>query len=324
MEISTVAPAGGAVQDFPPARNRGALTVRELVDAYMAGYTGRDLARVQRLSVWVGLLGERTAADLDADDVADALDTIAKTPSRTYRGRNPDGSPIFVDRGVRSGATVNRYRTALAAVFTWAKRKRLMPRGWTSPVREVPGEPEDNGRLRFLSPEEQGRLLAVARISRFRKLRLLILLAITTGARRSELLGLRFRDLDLEACTASIPVTKNGEPRVLVLTEPVIAELRRTGVGAPDALVFPAARRPEQPARFETAWHCALQAARIEGACFHTLRHTHASMLAQSGASLIEIADSMGHKSMQMVRRYAHLGVDSKRRLVHRVMGGLG
>jgi len=46
---------------------------------------------------------------LDADDVADALASIARTPALSYRGRNPDGSARFVDRGIRSGATVNRY-----------------------------------------------------------------------------------------------------------------------------------------------------------------------------------------------------------------------
>jgi len=198
-----------------------------------------------------------------------------------------------------------------------------MPRGWSSPVRDVHRERESDGRVRFLTPDEQQRLLAVARISRYRKLRLLILMAITTGARRSELTGLRYRDLDLEAGTASLASTKNGEPRVLVLTDAVIAEIKRLGVGQPEALVFAAKHRPELPARFDTAWRLALRAARIENCRFHDLRHTHASMLAQSGASLLEVADSLGHRTMQMTRRYAHLAVESKRKLVRRVLGAL-
>jgi integrase len=321
MNDPTNAPTTGAVLDFPPVRNRGEWTVRDLVDAYMATYTGRDTSRVQRLAVWVELLGDRIAAQLDSDDVGGALEQIARTPALTYR--RTENGPTLVTRGPRSGATINRFRTAFAAVLSWSKYRRLMPRGWASPVREVPAERENPGRLRFLSPDEQKRLLAIARVSRFKKLRLLILMAITTGARRGELLGLRHQDLDLEAGTAALARTKNGESRVLVLTDAVTAEVRRHGSGLPDALLFASKRRPEQPANVHTAWRCALKAAQIEGACFHTLRHTHASMLAQSGASLVEIADSMGHKSMTMVRRYAHLSIDSKRQLVTRVLGAL-
>jgi len=97
--------------------------------------------------------------------------------------------------------------------------KRLTPKGWHHPVRPIKSEQEDNGRVRFLSPEERDRLLAAARISVSPKLYLLILIAITTGARRGELLGLRIRDLDLEAKVATVHTSKNGEPRVLPLTD---------------------------------------------------------------------------------------------------------
>jgi integrase len=63
--------------------------------------------------------------------------------------------------------------------------------------------------------------------------------------------------------------------------------------------------------------------ARIEDFHFHDLRHTTASYLAQAGASLLEIADVLGHRSLDVTRRYSHLTVDSKRNLVMKVLGGV-
>jgi integrase len=135
---------------------------------------------------------------------------------------------------------------------------------------------------------------------------------------------LRWRDVDLEAATALVGRSKNGEPRVLPLTELVVAELRRhAGKHHPDALIF-ARYDPAKPAQFSTAWRRAVEAANIENFRFHDLRHSCASYLAQSGASLLEIADVLGHKQLDVTRRYAHLTVESKRLLVQRVLGRIG
>jgi integrase len=66
-----------------------------------------------------------------------------------------------------------------------------------------------------------------------------------------------------------------------------------------------------------------LKQARIENFRFHDCRHSCASYLAQQGASLVELADVLGHKTMAMVRRYSHLSTDSKTTLVNRVLGNL-
>ncbi|MBV8209932.1 MAG: hypothetical protein JO133_07700 [Burkholderiaceae bacterium] len=93
MEATRKAPAVGDVQDFPPARNRGSFTLRELADACMASYEGRDGSRVQRLQAWCALLGDRVAADWDGDDVADALDAIARSPQSDDQAKGARGAP---------------------------------------------------------------------------------------------------------------------------------------------------------------------------------------------------------------------------------------
>jgi integrase len=291
-------PTRAVVRTLPTASNRGQLTLRETCDAYMAAYTGRDTTRVQRLGFWCQVLGDVRLQALDSDQVADALADLATTPALRPAGRDAAGATIWRERGPRSAATINRYRAALAAVLTWARHKRLTPKGWQHPVRETRAEPENNARARFLSADECERLLKVARISRWAKLRLLILMALTTGARRGELLGLRYGDVDLQAGTATLARTKNGEARVLVLTPAVVTEIKYFGAGAAAELLFASKRRPGRPHNFLSAWQQALKNAHIEGCTFHDLRHTAASRLAQSGASLVELSDFLGHRTM--------------------------
>ena len=74
---------------------------------------------------------------------------------------------------------------------------------------------------------------------------------------------------------------------------------------------------------FDSVWETAIREARIEDFRFHDLRHSCASYLAQNGASLVELADVLGHRTMAMVKRYSHLSTESKARLVRRVFGDL-
>ncbi len=316
-------PVATVMRDLPRTSNRD-WTLRHLADAYMAGYAGRDPGRTHHLIEWCTLIGARRVSELDADRVADTLDQFARTPARRYLGRDKTtGAARWKDLGTRTPATLNRYKCSLSAVFTWAKRKRLLPRGWANPCREIAAEPENNTHVRFLSSDERDRLLKVCRVSAWPKLTLLVLMALTTGARRGELLGLRYRDLDVDAGTAHLATSKNGKPRVLPLTAVVIAEIRRHGTPHPDALVFAGKYRTTQPASIDTVWKTARRDARIENFRFHDLRHSCASYLAQSGASLLEIADVLGHRSLDVTKRYSHLTVDTKRQLVDRVLGSI-
>lgn len=324
METTVCTAAAAVARAFPTAPNRGDLTVREAIDAYLAGYEGRDCTIVSRLSFWAKELGHVRLRELDADLVADALDRLAAGGALRCVGRDSSGRAVLRPVGRRAGATVNRYKASLSAVLTWAMRKRLVPKGWQHPVRSIGAARESDGRVRFLSPQERERLLAAAKISAWPKLYLLVLMALTTGARRGELLGLRYRDLDLERGVASVDRTKNGTPRVLPLTEAVISEIKRHGQGQPDALLFAGKFRPHQPYAIGEAWRRCLRNARIENFRFHDLRHSCASYLAQNGAGLLEIADVLGHKSLRMTQRYAHLTVEHKARLINRVLGGIG
>src|SRR5262249_29704070 len=173
-------------------------------------------------------------------------------------------------------ATVVRYMAALSHAFTIAVREW----GWLddSPMRKVGKPKEPRGRVRFLSDEERTRLLDVCRASNSEYLYPVVVLALSTGARKMELLNLTWRDVDLPRGVITLHNTKNGERRVLPLSGPALAlmhqhsKIRR--IDTP--FVFPR-RDGRKPLDIRSAWETALKHAAIGDFRFHDLRHSAAS-----------------------------------------------
>ncbi len=217
----------------------------------------------------------------------------------------------------RSPATVNRYLAALSKAFSVAVRE------WhwltDNPVRRVSKEREAPGRVRYLSDDERKALLRACKQSALTELHLIVLLALTTGMRRGELLGLRWPDIDLKRSLIVLQKTKNGERRSVPVLGEVATLLRsHAKVRRLDSdLVFAGASG--RPVAFDAAWYAALERAGVEDFRFHDLRHTAASYLAMSGATTPEIAAVLGHKTLAMVKRYAHLSDQHTGALVERM-----
>lgn len=297
------------------------IAMSDLIDLYMAHYAGRDTSRVQRLTWWRVQLGSIALQDVTDDQVHAALEALANQSSRYFAGLDADGRPIYrAKKKPLAPATINRYAATIAAVLTWSIKRRIAPKGYVHPSRAIERRPEHNEKTRFLSDDERQRLLQACKASSWPRLYALVLMALTTGARKGELLGLRWRDVDLVRAEATIATTKNGDPRVLPLVPLVVDELRRFKAGA-GSLVFASTRDPARAFTFEPRFADAMRAAKIRGFRFHDLRHSCASMLAQNGATLLEIADLLGHRQLQVTKRYSHLATGHKAALVNRVLG---
>lgn len=305
-----------------PSRD-GSVTIGRLCDLYMAQYAGRDTTRTQRLTWWRERLGTLRLDELNDDHLHDGIEALAGQASRYFAGKDVDGRPIFkARRKPRSGATINRYTSAISAVVTWAIRRRIAPKGFDHPGRRIELHKESPGKVRFLSDDERVRLLQACKASSWSRLYLLVLLALTTGARKGELLGLRWRDVDTARRVVHVGRSKNGDPKALPLVAAAVEQLEELR-GLPGALVFPSRLRPDRPVAFETRWAEALSQAKVSGFRFHDLRHSCASYLAQNGATLLEIADLLGHRQISMSQRYAHLAAGHRSALVDRVLGDL-
>ena len=140
---------------------------------------------------------------------------------------------------------------------------------------------ENPAKDRFLSQEEQAALLAACRASHWDKCHLLVLMALTTGARKGELLHLKWSDIDLGQRTAHLGITKNGKPRLLPLTQPVVEELMRFREKT-SFRVFCSTTSKTTPFDTSKAWRKALEASGIGHCRFHDLRHTAASNLVRA------------------------------------------
>jgi integrase len=128
--------------------------------------------------------------------------------------------------------------------------------------------------------------------------------------RRGELFGLRWQNVNLTNGRIILEDTKNSETRVAIASGPALVELRELAkVRRIDSdLIFPSKRiSTGKPIVLERPFREALKAAEIEDFRWHDLRHSFASELAMSGATLAELAEAMGHKTLDMVKRYAHL-----------------
>ena len=173
--------------------------------------------------------------------------------------------------------------------------------------------------MRFLSDAERDRLLEACRESSEPRLYPMVVLAVSTGARQGELLQLRWPDVSLARGVAIVHHTKNGERSALPLTGRAVEVLKEhSQVRRVDTdLVF---ANENGTATFpRRAWELALRAAEIEDFRFHDLCHTAASYLAMSGATLAEIAEILGHKTLAMVKRYSHLTDQHSSKVVARM-----
>lgn len=314
---------GAAGRSLAPGVRDGRIRLSDVIDGYMAAYSGRDTSRTQRLAFWRAELGSVSLGDLSDDQVFDATEALAARRGRYFAGRDALGAPILKAKSrVLSPATVNRYQAALSAVLTWAMRRRIAPRGWQNPCRVVSLRAENNEIVRFLSESERHAVLSACRESKWPLLYPLVLLALTTGARRGELAALRWCDIDLERAEATVHRSKNGDKKVLPLVPAVVDELVKHQ-GAPTRLVFPSQRRPDKAYNFGPAWEIALKAAGVRSFRFHDLRHSCASYLAQAGAPLLQIAEVLGHRQLSVTRRYSHLTTKNKADLVVKVLGSI-
>ena len=317
---------------FPHTRSRrinfASLAQRYRENILADAPLSRKVNAERHIDWWVDHLGNLSLAAVTPDCIAQARDALALQPFSRGRIRKAgDGREMSPPTYKRSGATVNRYLATLSHIFATAVMQwRLIDK---NPVHDVSKKKEARGRIRFLRDHERDALLAACAKSSWQPLRALVLLAISTGARRGELIRLRWVDVTIDEPSprAIIHHTKNGDPRRLPLVGKAldaIRELRLSNAGESE-LVFPSRLDPGRAYEaFDAHWYTALASAGIADFRFHDLRHTCASYLASQGASLLEIADVLGHRTITMVKRYSHLAHGHKVAVIERMTKARG
>ena len=283
-------------------------TLGELIDRYIKDILPtkpkNSKNRTLHLNWWKEELGKYSLAEISPALIAEKRDKLANGITRRHIKRSP--------------STVVRYMAALSHALTIAVKEW----GWLddSPIRKVTKPKEPRGRVRFLSDEERSRFLDECKNSEHPYLYITAVLALSTGARRMEIFGLDWKSVDLNRGVITLDVTKNGERRVLPLVSHALELMKQHAKvrHVSSALVFPG-KNIDKPADLRAPFENALKRAGITDFRWHDLRHSCASYLAMNGASLAEIAEILGHKTLQMVKRYAHLSEAHTSKVVTRM-----
>jgi integrase len=293
-----LARAMAGVTSAPPTVG---VTFGAMVDKYLAEKQAEgkrslrnDRMAVARLRAFFG--GELPLAEVTAGRIRDY--TVARLTTKSER----------LGRPVRP-ASVNKDLAILRHMLRLAADREYVAR---VPRIQLQREPE--GRLRFLSEAEAGRLLTeCARAGshpvvtcRSPELLPIVTVALNTGMRRGEILGLTWERVDLARGVLLLERTKSGRRREVPMNRAVYDALAPLRGDRTAGRVF-------GPSSVRTAFLGACTRARLEDFRFHDLRHTFASWLVMRGRPLKEVQELLGHRSITMTMRYAHLSPDRLR-----------
>lgn len=287
----------------PPMLRRNKVTFAEIVHDALHYSKQRkrsyrtDVTRFAQLKEW---FGNRIAETVTPKEIEDILNRAS-------------------EQGRWAASTFNHYRSLLSLAYRLAIRDRGLT---MNPARSVSHRREDNSRVRFLSREEERRLREVL-MSKYSWHLPEFDLALQTGLRRGSQYGLTWDMVDLPGRMLHIPRTKNEEPLHIPLNEAAMAALRVARSRSDEnGRVFRSERTGEALEHPRHWFEPALRGAGITGFHWHDLRHTFASRLRMKGTPLEDIADLLGHKSLAMTKRYAHLGPSRLHEVVARLVEG--
>jgi integrase len=289
----------GRFFEKPDAQHR---TFTELLDRYSNEHAARrgnhrlELTRIKNLKTFFG---------------NPTLDHITPKLIVSYKNRR------YTD-GVKP-ATINRELATLKKAFNLARRE------WEwctdNPVCRVSMERENNTRDRWLTVEEEQRLLAAATPW----LRELVVFAIYTGMRMGEILALTWAGVDLFRRTVTVFRSKNGERRTIPVNSTVLDLLKGKYTVRPrmiDIVFHSESHTALDGSNIRRALTTALDIAKIQNLHFHDLRHTFATRMVQAGIDLYKVQRLLGHKSPIMTQRYAHHYPESLREGVDALEAG--
>lgn len=270
-------------------------TFAEFIDRYIGkelpknpnGYAKQKML----LTWWKGQLGKYFLCHITPVMIAELRDHLMSETTRRHK--------------LRSSSTANRYLAALSRAFNICQKEWHWVK--ENPVLKITRPKENRARERYLEKVEIDQLLKACKKSKSPHIYAVTVFALATGARKSEILGLKQGDICFDRATATFRDTKNGETRTAHLSAQVLNVLKE---GTSKRTVFSEYIFPsvngKKPADIREAWEGAVKEAGLKDVVFHTLRHTAASHCAMAKMSTLEIAHILGHKSLSMVKRYSH------------------
>lgn len=216
------------------------------------------------------------------------------------------------DIGKETPVQANRVLALLSTMFSkaiiWGYLKTENPCRGVKKFREI-------SRDRFLSGEELGRFFEALDLTENPAFKDFILLSLFTGARKSNVLSMRWKDIDLERNVWKIPgeLSKNGDPMQIPLGPDVLEILKARRAETSSVFVLPGPGAKGHYMEPKRAWATLLKRAKLEDLRIHDLRRSMGSWMTIGGTSLPIVGKALGHKTSQATSIYARLNLDPVR-----------
>lgn len=307
----------------PAASEAKKRTLSHVIEKYreeVLPYKALSSQRIESTYIrfWERELGQYALSFLSPEIISKKIALLNGTGDARRQPENGQAPPK-----PKSRKTIKLYRDNLEIML-----KHAQTWGWLGSGNPMDGVTRitkaNKERVRFLNDSERKALLQACKESPNPQLYPIVFFALCTGARKNEILKLTLNDLDLQRQVAILRETKNKETRkvpiVSFLKKVLEAHLEwRDGYveAMPKGTLFLFPRSDgRMPIDIRKAWENARDQAGLVDFRFHDLRHSAASYLAMNGASQLEIAEVLGHKTLQMVKRYSHLSEDHTRKVV--------
>ena len=285
-------------------------TVGDLVDYFEANIASKRYSKPEQYTVmynwWKNKIGHILLSELDSPILEKCRNLLAaESPDKPYKGHTH-----------KSNSTVRKYMFALSAVLRYGVRSlKVLDR---NPMADVDKPKKPKGVVRFLSDEEKETLIEACSAHSL-MLFVFVIIALFAGGRYTEILTLQVENIDFDNNMLHFIDTKNGEPRGVPIYEKVTQIIKdyldknniRSGY------IF--LNKRQKLTYIKGQLEKVIEKAGIENFRIHDLRHTYASWLAQNGATLLEIAELMGHKNLNQVQIYAHLTKKTTAKLVRKM-----
>ena len=212
-----------------------------------------------------------------------------------------------------SPASCNRILVLLSAIFKRAIDWEVTP---SNPCAGIKQHPERNARTRFLDEAEMATFVTACRADENQTAADLLIGLLLCGMRKSELKDARWEDVNLGRGEVLLKDTKNGDSRVVLISDDMKAHLAGLSSRDKSPWLFPGRNGKKPLNNADKPFQRIAARAGLAGTEFtiHTLRHTFASWLAINGFSLVIIGKALGHRSQAMTARYSHLNDDVMKR----------
>lgn len=233
--------------------------------------------------------------------------------------KDTDFGKLHAQIGKDYPTTANRIIALASSLFSYAQERKLFK--GINPAMGIKKFPE-NKRDRFIQSDELPAFFKALADEPNETLRDFFLVALLTGARRSNVMAMQWNQINLGRAEWRIPTTKNGEPQTVTLTVEAV-EILKARQGTNDTWVFPGVGKSGHLEEPKKGWKRVLERAGIENLRIHDLRRTLGSWQAKTGASLAIVGKSLNHKSLSTTAIYARLDLDPVRDSVDRATNAM-